>query len=362
MLQIHRTRKRMKTRKIMMLMLTGVILIAGLQGCSNPKTKGGEATGSSMEKVDGVSTGSISEKQKEENSLDAWEENLEVGNEQEVSAKAIRGVRLIKDGTPIFAVSYEPRTYKNSYDCWSLSIPYESWVSVDTEGMYLFFDAIENISMEPAGEVEDVDTGLDKSDTFFFVAYNSEQGGQEVGQAVPDKGIMYWIGNQNPDGRWYVKTSVDDQIFLASEEAVEKIYGVNPFDCILKVVNVVSVETVSRVEIVRGKDVYEMAVQDKTYKLGGKEVESSKFFDLYTAFISIYIEKEIPEDSSEVESRDPLLSITYHRNMKEAPQITCSFYDYDENYVSVNVNGTEFFLVNKSDLQKLDKIIDSAFA
>ena len=210
--------------------------------------------------------------------------------------------------------------------------------------------------------VEDVDTGLDKSDTFFFVAYNSEQGGQEVGQAVPDKGITYWIGNQNPDGRWYVKTSADDQIFLASEEAVEKIYGVNPFDCILKVVNVVSVETVSRVEIVRGKDVYEMAVQDKTYKLGGKEVESSKFFDLYTALISIYIEKEIPEDSSEVESRDPLLSITYHRNMKEAPQITCSFYDYDENYASVNVNGTEFFLVNKSDLQKLDKIIDSAFA
>ena len=348
----------MKTRKIMTLLLMGVVWIAALQGCSDGKTKEDEATGNSVEKVDEVS---IDNYQKEENSLEAWEENLKVGDEQEVSAKAIRGVRLTKEGTPIFAVSYEPRTYKNSYDCWSLSIPYESWVSVDTEGVYLVFDAIEGMSLEPAGELEDVDTGLDSSDTSFFVAYNSEQGGQEVGQALPDKGITYWIGNQNPEGEWYVKTSADDQIWLASDEAVEQIYGVNPFDCILKVVNVVSVETVSRVEIVRDKDVFEMAAQDKTYKLGGEEVESSKFFDLYTALMSIYIDKEIPEIHPEAESRDALLTITYHRNMEEAPQITCSFYDYDENYASVNVNGTEFFLVNKSDLQSLEKIIESAF-
>ena len=337
-------------------------MIAGLQGCSDGKIKEDESTGNSAEKVDGVSIDNISGNQKEENSLDDWEENLIVGDEQEVSAKAIRGVRLTKEGTPIFAVSYEPRTYKNSYDCWSLSIPYESCVSVDTEGVYLVFDAIEGMSLEPAGEMEDVDTGLDNSDTSFFVAYNSEQGGQEVGQALPDKGITYWIGNQNPDGDWYVKTSADDQVWLASDEAVEQIYGVNPFDCILKVVNVVSVETVSRVEIVRGKEAFEMTAQDKTYKLGGKEVESSKFFDLYTALMSIYIEKEIPDTHSETESRDSLMTITYHRNMEEAPQITCSFYDYDENYVSVNVNGTEFFLVNKSDLQSLEKIIESAFA
>lgn len=346
----------------MTMLLMGVVLIAGLQGCSDGKIKEDESTGNSAEKVDGVSIDNISGNQKEENSLDDWEENLIVGDEQEVSAKAIRGVRLTKEGTPIFAVSYEPRTYKNSYDCWSLSIPYESWVSVDTEGVYLVFDAIEGMSLEPAGEMEDEDTGLDNSDTSFFVAYNSEQGGQEVGQALPDKGITYWIGNQNPDGDWYVKTSADDQIWLASDEAVEQIYGVNPFDCILKVVNVVSVETVSRVEIVRGKEAFEMTAQDKTYKLGGKEVESSKFFDLYTALMSIYIEKEIPDTRSETESRDSLMTITYHRNMEEAPLITCSFYDYDENYVSVNVNGTEFFLVKKSDLQSLEKIIESAFA
>ena len=50
----------------------------------------------------------------EQNSLSRWEAALAEGEPGAFTAEAMRGVSVVRDGEACFAVSYEPRTYKNS--------------------------------------------------------------------------------------------------------------------------------------------------------------------------------------------------------------------------------------------------------
>ena len=87
----------------------------------------------------GCSGGSGEEKvevtiREEQTQLGTWQEELEQDTtDQAVLSESIRGMSVQKDGEEVFAVSYEPRDYKESYDYWSISIPYHSMPSVNTE-------------------------------------------------------------------------------------------------------------------------------------------------------------------------------------------------------------------------------------
>ena len=109
----------------------------------------------------------------EQNSLSRWEAALAEGEPGAFTAEAMRGVSVVRDGEACFAVSYEPRTYKNSYDCWAISVPYQSMAVVDTEAMYAYFGILADMELTP---VEDMDitreqAGVKDSADTVFVAY-----------------------------------------------------------------------------------------------------------------------------------------------------------------------------------------------
>lgn len=300
---------------------------------------------------------------KESNSLETWKQELGSEETKTISSASIRGIETVKDGEAVLAVSYEPRTYKNSYDCWSLSIPYESWVSVDTEAMYEYFDHVEKLNLG-AAEITEEEAGLSDSGTSVFVAYYSDQDGENAGQAEPDKGITYWIGNEADEDHYYVKTSSGNEIWTADKEAVDGLLEIEPYNMILKVANVVSIETLSSVDIeIQGKT-YTIDLSDQeneNYKLNNKKADKDEVNALYTELMSIFIEEEIKESNDVQETSSPMMSITFHRNIEGAPEIVESFYDYDENYASVNINGTEFFLTDKSAVNDLIASVKEAF-
>lgn len=300
---------------------------------------------------------------KESNSLEKWQQDLSSEGPASISSQSIRGVQTIKDGETIFAVSYEPRTYKNSYDCWSLSVPYQSWVSVDTEAMYGYFEHIGALNLN-AAEVTEEAAGLSDSATSVFVAYYSGQDGENAGQAEPDKGITYQIGKEADEGHYYVKTSSGNEIWTADKSAVDGLLNVDPYNMILKIANVVSIETVSSVDIeIEGKDyIIDLSDQENNnYKLNNKKADQEEINTLYTALISIFIEKEIEEPYDSQKNEDPMLVMTFHRNTENAPDIVESFYDYDGDYAAVNINGTEFFLVDKAAVESLADTVKEAF-
>lgn len=289
----------------------------------------------------------------EENSLAVWETSLEEGHPRELSAEGIRGVSVVGEGTPLFAVSYEPRAYKNSFDCWAVSVPYQSMAVVDTEAMYAYFHILADMELTPAGDVTREQAGLTDCGNTVYAAYYKEQT-PEGGQAAPDRGICYRFGNRTGEGDRYVEAG--GEIWVADAEVVEKIFSVNPYDCILKVVSVVKMETVSGVDVTFAGQSFEMEISEGKFRLDGKEMDSGDFYDLYTGLMSIFIEKELPEGGGVKGERELLMTVTYHRNMAQAPEIRQCYYRYDENYASVQVNGTEFFLVSREALEEIQML------
>ena len=56
-----------------------------------------------------------------------------------------------------------------------------------------------------------------------------------------------------------------------------------------------------------------------------------------------------------------MLTVTFHRNTEEAPEVTLKYFAYDDTYDSLEINGTERFLVKTEDVDALVKQIKKAF-
>ena len=68
-----------------------------------------------------------------------------------------------------------------------------------------------------------------------------------------------------------------------------------------------------------------------------------------------------PEEERLKETNQALLTVTYNRNQDTAPQISVSYYEYDDTYDLVKINDTQSFLVKKADVETLIKQIVEAF-
>ena len=299
--------------------------------------------------------------QEEENSLEGWEASLQLGVPEELTAESFRGVSVVKNKTPYFAVSYEPRAYKNSFDCWTISVPYQSMVTVDTEAVYEYFRILEDMELTPVDGMRREGAGIEDTSDSIFVAYYSGQT-KEGGQAEPDRGITFCFGNQDEKGNYYVEAG--GKVWSADKKAVEDLFAVNPYECILKVVSVVNLETVSSVTIAFGDKQYEMQTDGQTFRWNGETAGSTEFHELYTELMSIFIERELSREEMEKvngKDRELLMRVTYERNREDAPRITQCYYAYDETYASVQVNGTEFFLVSRKVLRQVQERIEKTF-
>ena len=65
------------------------------------------------------------------------------------------------------------------------------------------------------------------------------------------------------------------------------------------------------------------------------------------------------EESSRKE--EPRLSVIYRRNTGDAPDVSVSYYPFDEEFVSVEIDGKERFLVSKEEIETVIEQIKKAF-
>ena len=102
-----------------------------------------------------------------------------------------------------------------------------------------------------------------------------------------------------------------------------------------------------------------MKLDGGDYKFGKKTVKKEKFTELYQALQSVMLDSEIEETKDAAEKE--VLTVTFHRNTEEAPEVNLKYYTYDDTYDSVEINGTERFLVKSEDVDALVKQIKKAF-
>lgn len=295
------------------------------------------------------------------NHLQEWEEELPQDIVPDtLNANAVRGLRIQTEGTITFAVSYEPREEKETFDYWDISVPYHSFVSVNTEELYDLFGMAAQIEMEEA-EIGLEEAGIIDSKTSLYIAYDAEQETGEKGSPSPTASRTLFIGDEDGQGRYYVALGESEQVYLTDKVLVDTVLNVNPFQYILKLPVLIDVITISQVNIVSGETTHTMTQSSDAWKMDKKSVSQEEFQTLYSELLGILLSGELPDDIRFEEDRTPLLTLQFFRNMEGASDVEVKYYSFDENSMSVSVNGEEYFLVEKESIEALQKVIDENF-
>lgn len=279
-----------------------------------------------------------------------------------MSTYGIRSFSIVKDGQEVFRIAQEPADYKMDFDYWEITNPYDEIATVNTENMYEMFGVLVNFDLSNGIDTTDTDTGLDDTQTYFtvdFVNTVNDDTAREKEDADATATIL--IGNTDENGDYYATVKgYEDAVYLLSKESVNSLLELKPFNLILKIPALVNIDTLESADMTVGKKTYTMKLDGEKYKFNKKSVKKEKFTELYQALQSVMLDSEIGETKS-AEEKEEVLSVTFHRNTEEAPEITLKYYTYDDIYDSLEVNGTERFLVKAEDVDALVKQIKKAF-
>lgn len=297
-----------------------------------------------------------------ENHLEEWERELPRETEDgALYSSAIRGIVLSRDGKTKLAVSYEPGKEKESFDYWDISVPYQSLVSVDTEELYNFFElVIQSLNIESAG-IDFQEADLEKSNTTLFIAYDGGQKESEKGVPEPTASKKVLIGKEDGEGHYYLAFEDEETVYLADKEILDAVFRIDPYQLILKIPVLVSVNGISQVRILFDGKTYIMSQADKQWKMNEKNVEQTEFHELYGKLLGIMLSGTLPEDREPEENRQPVLTLQFLRNIRDVSDIEVKYYEYDENSMSVSVNGQEYFLAERKQIEELMEIIKKSF-
>lgn len=277
----------------------------------------------------------------------------------------IRSVSLQKDGDMFLHISREPAEYKMSFDYWEIVYPYDENVTMDTEAMFQMFESLCSLTFDTPVQIGDgTDTGIRDSRTSFTVEYvdtrddtvaRNTEGADTVTEIL--------IGKEDGNGgRYAAVAGKEDEVYVLPEATLRMVYDPVPFDYILKIPVLISADTLENIEITTGGGQYEIQADTAgdSYQFGKKKVEKEEFASLYQAISGIMLVSEIDGEGHAGEE-EPELTVIFHRNTKEAPDVREAYYPYDHEYDSVEINGREWFLVRKEDVQALAEQIEKVF-
>ena len=279
-----------------------------------------------------------------------------------MSTYSIRSFSIVKDGEEVFQIKQEPADYKMDFDYWEITNPYDEIATVNTENMYEMFGVLVDFDLSNGVDAADADTGLDKTQTYFtvdFVNTVNDDTARETQDA--DAAATILIGNTDYNGDYYACVKgYEDAVYLLPKESVNSLLELKPFNLLLKIPALVNIDTLDSVDMNIGKKTYTMKLDGGDYKFGKKTVKKEKFTELYQAIQSVMLDSEI-EETKDAADKEEVLTVTFHRNTEEAPEVTLKYYTYDDTYDSVEINGTERFLVKAEDVDALVKQIKKAF-
>lgn len=264
-------------------------------------------------------------------------------------SEGIRSLVLIDEGEEFFRITREPEEYKMSFDYWEILNPYNEIATVNTENMYTLFNTLSQLDFTIPSEMDrETSSGVKGSNTVIQIDFVNTTD-VEVAKATeePDSTMRLLIGNEDGLGNRYAAIEgYEDTVYRIPSDILDEVYTLKPFDYILKIPALVNIETVDHVDIYAADLDCTMEIKDGKYWIKGEKVEKETFTSLYQTLMNVMLYSEI-EEPMENGEKQKLLTVVYHRNTKQAPEITICYYSYNDNYSSVEINGEERFLVKK---------------
>lgn len=292
-------------------------------------------------------------------------EDLKRVQEPEFAAEAVREVEIIKDGETALEITYEPQENKGSYAYWTMRVPYDSSVIMDTERMYSFFGMLAELDLSDAAlaDAEQPDSGephteqpdAGSAETSIRVRYLDGQQGQS-GQAEPDSELKLLVQKQENGYTGYLE-GFEDRVFTLDSKIMDAVLSAEPYQMILKITHLVDIGAISEMQAGDGQKTLILKKDGEELLINGEKSAEDDFNQIYMEFMSVLVTGAIPEDYVPDENREAVLTLTYTYADGESTE-TVQYFPYDENSCSVNVNGKEFFLVDKTEVENLTGLLE----
>ena len=283
----------------------------------------------------------------------------------EFTANEVRRVAIAVGGQDVFEIIYDPQDYKSNFAYWDIITPYKSLVMVDTEEMFNLYNALAVWKFGSAIDIKGrEDTGLSDPSASIAIDYYDMKSESDTADADPDTTCLIKFGKKDEQGNYYAQIEGFDTIYKISSSAADPVLMVNPYDYILKICCLVDYKTVDTVEINMGDNTHVIDVNaaQKKYAFDKKEVDEKTFSALYQTLMGVIVKGE-PDGKIAGEGKEasPVLEIDFQRNMENAPDIAVAFKPYNDDYYLVEINGNQFFIVSKEDVDQLAEQVEEAF-
>ena len=352
----------MRKRHFVGIALLTVLAAVCTFGCSNSDGTE-ESQTSAVSKKEGQSV--TSKAPVAEQNSEGQKAELVRAEKPEFTANEVRRVAIAVAGEEIFELTYAPQEYKSNFAYWDIVTPYKSLVMVDTEEMFNLYDALAAWKFGSAVQIkEGEDTGLSEPSASIAIDYYDIKSGQDSADAEPDTTCLIKFGKKDEQGNYYAQIEGFDTVYKISSSAADPVLMVNPYDYILKICCLVDYTTVDKVEVsVDGNThVIDVNAAQKKYAFNNKEVDEKTFSTLYQALMGVIVKGEA-EDKNADKGNDepPVLQVHFQRNMENAPDIDVAFKPYDDEYCLAEINGNQFFIVSREDVELLAKQVEKTF-
>ncbi|MCD8218665.1 MAG: DUF4340 domain-containing protein [Clostridiales bacterium] len=353
----------MLKKRIVTMVLTGVLAAFLLAGCGTTETEGTESESSAVSSEAGNSGDTADSGFVILNPEDVAE-NLESVENPSFTQEDVRGLSVVVDGETRYQINYTEREDRQSFLFWDMVTPYASTAVTDSETMYELFDTLTYLDLN-SGSEESVDETLDPGSFETYITLNYYEGEENEEEdeenAAPNRTFTLLIGDEENGSYYCVLKGQEDKAMLLDASILDAVLYQEPYDLLIKVPYLVNYETVAEVHVTYKNKTYTMTKDGDTYTIKGKEVEAEEYTSLYSDLMQPTLDGEIPEDAELADDREPVITIEYIRNLDSALDYEIKIYEYDDDHYTISVNGEENFFLTTEDVETLIEAVKSGF-
>ena len=180
-------------------------------------------------------------------------------------------------------------------------------------------------------------------------------------KTMVDKQLVITVGKEADDSNRYIMVNDSDQVYTMSVDTLSAFTDKTEEDFWDMTVSYVSINNLSEMKVTYQGNEYKVNVSRETstddddnetetvtYKLNGKELESSDLTPFYNKLANMTAQKRLTEEYTP--ENDPEMTVTLKEENGDSLEV--SYYSYDTNYYAAVV-GEKVYLVNKMNVKEL---------
>ena len=180
-------------------------------------------------------------------------------------------------------------------------------------------------------------------------------------KTMVDKQLVITVGKEADDSNRYIMVNDSDQVYTMSVDTLSAFTDKTEEDFLDMTVSYVSINNLSEMKVTYQGNEYKVNVSRETstdddgnetetvtYKLNGKELESSDLTPFYNKLANMTAQKRLTEECTP--ENDPEMTVTLKE--EDGDSLEVSYYSYDTNYYAAVV-GEKVYLVNKMNVKEM---------